>query len=451
MNGRGDEKLLAQPLERVQQQTDKVFESAKNISGQYPELLDESIEELRLALEELQVAEEELQQQNEELLIAREVADRERQRYLELFESAPDGYLVTDAQGVIQEANQVAARLLNIACAYLIGKPFVTFVPEELRREFRSVVNQLPKIRRVQEWEVQLQGRNGRLFNAALTVEAGHCPSTGQSLTLRWLIRDITARKQAEAQIQRLQIENLHLVEADRLKTQFMATMSHELRTPMNAILGFSDLLLRQFDPERQPQQRAMLECIFRNGKHLLGMIEEILDFSKLKENHLELKLEVLDLAQLVRATAEEIRPRAEEKYLRLEVETEQPNLAIVNDSMRLRQILINLLSNAIKFTDAGTVRVRVYELSRDRVAIAVSDTGIGIDPIDQAHIFQAFRQLNQSIVRRHSGTGLGLSITAALVQVMQGKITVESQLGEGSTFQVELPRRVSLVNRLLS
>ncbi|HEY9750886.1 MAG TPA: ATP-binding protein, partial [Allocoleopsis sp.] len=103
------------------------------------------------------------------------------------------------------------------------------------------------------------------------------------------------------------------------------------------------------------------------------------------------------------------------------------------------------LLSNAIKFTDTGGVRVQVYELSKDWVGIAVSDTGIGIDPTDQTHIFQAFRQLNQSLVRRHGGTGLGLSITDALVKLMQGKITVESQPGQGSTFRVELPRRVSL------
>ncbi|HEY9860011.1 MAG TPA: ATP-binding protein, partial [Candidatus Obscuribacterales bacterium] len=329
---------------------------------------------------------------------------------------------------------------------YLIGKPFATFVPEESRRGFRSVVNQLPQISRVQEWEVQLRSRGDKLFNAALTVEVARCQLTNQTITLRWLVRDITTRKQAEAQIQQLQLQNLHLVEADRLKTQIMATMSHELRTPMNAILGFSDLLLRQSDPEQQRQQRAMLECIFRNGKNLLGLIEEILDFSKLKENHLELKLEVLDLAQLVQATSDEMRSLAREKNLQLEVHLAQPNIAIINDSARLRQILINLISNAVKFTDVGTIRVEAYEVSKERVAIAVSDTGIGIDPIEQANIFQAFRQIDQTIIRRHGGTGLGLSITDSLVRLMQGKIVVESQLGEGSTFRIELPRRVSLI-----
>lgn len=443
MDIRCDGRRLTQQLQIVQQQTEKVFDNAKTVSEQYPDLLNESLEELQLALEELHVAEEELRQRNEELVKARESAELERQRYLELFESAPDGYLVTDSQGVIQEANRVVAQLFNIKRSYLIGKPLVTFVPEEFQRGFRSVVNQLPQISRVQEWEVQLEGRGGKFFNAALTVEVWRCRSTGQAIALRWLIRDITARKQAEAQIQQLQLENLQLVEADRLKTQFMATMSHELRTPMNAILGFSDLLLRQFDPEQQRQQRAMLECIFRNGKHLLSMIEEILDFSKLKENYLELKLEVLDLAQLVQTTSEEMRPLAAEKHLRLEIDVPQSGIAIVNDSARLRQILINLLSNAIKFTDAGSVWVEVYELSKEQVAIAISDTGIGIAPRDQAYIFQAFRQINQTIVRRHGGTGLGLSITDALVRLMQGKIMVESQPGKGSTFRVELPRRV--------
>ncbi|MBW4491451.1 MAG: PAS domain S-box protein [Trichocoleus desertorum ATA4-8-CV12] len=438
--------MLGQQLDRIHQQTKKLFETAKNYSGKYPELLSESLEELQVTLEELHVAEEELRQQNEELYRTQIAVELERQRYVELFESAPDGYLVTDAQGVIQEANQAAMKLFNIGRVYLIGKPLATFVPEDSRREFRSVVNQLSKISRVQEWEVQLQGRGDRFFNAALTVEVGRCHSTGQAIALRWLIRDITTRKQAEAQIQQLQLQNLHLAETDRLKTQFMATISHELRTPMNAILGFSDLLLRQSDPEKQRQQRAMLECIFRNGKHLLSMIEEILDFSKLKENHLEMKLEVLDLGQLVQAASEQMRSLAMEKRLGLEVHLAQPSIAIVNDSSRLRQVLINLISNAIKFTDAGTIRVEAYELSKEQVAIAVSDTGIGIDPVDQVNIFQAFRQIDQTIIRRHSGTGLGLSITDSLVKLMQGRIVVESQLGQGSTFRVELPRRVSLL-----
>ncbi|MBD2097309.1 PAS domain S-box protein [Trichocoleus sp. FACHB-591] len=445
MNAKCNESMLAQRLEVVTQHAEKLVDKAQNLLEQHPEILIECLTELQLALEELRVAEEELCQQNEELQIARAVIEIERQRYLDLFESAPDGYLVTDLYGVVQEANQAAARLLNIDPMYLVGKPIASFVPEEARRGFRSVVNQLPQISRVQEWEVQLQGWRADRFDAALTVEAARCPSDGKAIALRWLVRDITSRKQAEAKIQQLQMQNLHLVEADRLKSQFMATMSHELRTPMNAILGFSDLLLRQFDPGQQRQQRAMLECIFRNGKHLLDMIEEILDFSKLEENHLTLKLEVLDLAQLVQAIAAEMSALAEEKHLKFKVHVAQPNIAIVNDSGRLRQILINLVSNAIKFTDSGSVYLEVHELSREQIVITVSDTGMGIDPVNQAHIFEAFRQLDQSIARRHNGTGLGLSITNALVQLMQGQITVESQIGRGSTFRVELPRRLSL------
>lgn len=445
MNAKHNGGMLTQHMEAVAQRAEQLFSSAEALCGQNPELLNECLEELQLALEELHVTEEELRQQNEELLMARETIELERQRYVELFESAPDGYLVTDLCGTVQEANQVAARLLNIDPKYLVGKPLASFIPEDFRRGFRSVVNQLPQISRVQEWEVQIKGWTGGVFNAALTVEVARCSVDNKAIALRWLVRDITARKQAEAQIQELQLQNLHLVEADRLKSQFMSTMSHELRTPMNAILGFSDLLLRQFDPEEHQQQRAMLECIFRNGKHLLSMIEEILDFSKLKENHLELKLEVLDLGQLVHATSEEMRALATEKNLQLEVHLPQTSIAIINDSSRLRQILINLIANAIKFTDTGTVWVEAYEVSKDQVAIAVSDTGIGIDPIDQAYIFQAFRQINQTIVRRHNGTGLGLSIADSLVRLMRGKITVDSQLGKGATFRIELPRRVSL------
>ncbi|KAM3115995.1 ATP-binding protein [Phormidesmis sp. 146-33] len=242
-----------------------------------------------------------------------------------------------------------------------------------------------------------------------------------------------------ENQRQQIQLQNLKLVEAAQLKSQFIATMSHELRTPMNAIMGFSQLLLRQ--RQLSPAQVEMVDRILNNGKNLLALINDILDLSKIEAGRLELKLERLSLPELIIATTSELRSLAQQKNLALETELHLTNSWIINDSSRLRQILVNLISNAIKFTDVGTVRVEVSEVENQQVAIVVQDTGIGIAPENIAKIFEEFKQLDQTITRRHPGTGLGLAITKWLVQMMKGSIFVESQLGVGTTFKVQLPR----------
>jgi signal transduction histidine kinase len=249
--------------------------------------------------------------------------------------------------------------------------------------------------------------------------------------------------QELEIQRQQVQLQNLQLMEAARLKSQFLATMSHELRTPMNAVIGFSQLLLRQRQDSLTPQQGDMLQRILNNGKHLLALINEILDLSKIEAGRLELKLEAFNLERLVRATTDELRSLADEKHLALHVYTDLPNPNVINDSVRLRQILSNLLSNAIKFTESGSVQVEVKEISTDRLLLAVKDTGIGIAQDELEHIFEEFRQIDQTTTRKYSGTGLGLAITKSLVQLMQGIITVESQVSQGSTFYIELPRVV--------
>ncbi|MBD2065510.1 ATP-binding protein [Funiculus sociatus GB2-A5] len=440
------------------QQMKKVYNRAGNLyqrAGEshvieYPALLVDSLEELRTSLEELRVAEEELRQQNEELQSTRETVEAERQRYQELFEFAPDGYLVTDADGTIREANRAAADLLGIAHNYLMGKPLIIFISQEERRAFRTKLLRLREGGSEREWEVVVKPRRDNCFHAALTV-ASVRDRQDKVVSLRWIMRDITARKEAEEKIRTYHLQNLQLQEASRLKSQFLALMSHELRTPMNAIIGFSQLLLRQRNHHLPPSQANMVERILNSGKHLLKMIEEILDFSKLEAGRLDLDLAEFNVAALVMETVEELRCLAEQKQLELNIQCCLDNPCVVNDKARLRQVLINLISNAIKFTDSGSISLEAQELSDNRVAIAVKDTGIGIDQSDLQQIFQEFRQLNQSLTRDKGGTGLGLAISDRLVRMMQGKIKVESQLGEGSTFQVELPRQIPVELEVLS
>lgn len=439
MSAHGSENLFTHRIETTHHRAEDLFRAAREAPWPEPQLVFNCLEELREALEELHIAEEELYQRNEQLIQARQAAEAERQRYQELFEFAPDGYLVTDIYGTVQEANRAATQLLNIDQKHLIGKPVVCFVSDYSRRKFRWVLNHLLTTHRIQEWEVQLNRCGEESFDAALTVEAVRDGS--QVVALRWLLRDITARKQAEKQLHQVELQNLQLIEADRVKTQFIATLSHELRTPMTAILGFSELLLRQFHRHEHWQYMNMLERILRNGRQLLVMIEEMLDFSRLQANRLDLQLQTFDLAELATETIANVQSLTNQKALTIRTYLTQPSILVTNDRDRVRQILMNLLSNAIKFTETGCITLEVWDLPESRIAIVVRDSGIGIAPENQTRIFQDFWQVDQTTTRPYGGTGLGLAIAHALVRLMRGTISVESQLGEGSTFRVELPR----------
>jgi signal transduction histidine kinase len=249
--------------------------------------------------------------------------------------------------------------------------------------------------------------------------------------------------KELERQQRQIKLQNVKLLEAARLKSQFIATMSHELRTPMNAIIGFSQLLLRQVRNILKPQQVQMLERILSNGKALLALINDILDLSKMEAGRLELRLEQCNLKAVISNTVEELRSLAEEKEISLKFTCELKNPLITNDSNRLRQVIVNLLSNAIKFTEEGSVTVSASELEDNWLKITVQDTGIGMTKEQTSQIFEAFRQVDQTLTRKYQGTGLGLAITDSLVELMGGKITVSSKINRGSKFEVKIPRYV--------
>ena len=253
--------------------------------------------------------------------------------------------------------------------------------------------------------------------------------------------------QELERQQQQIKLQNIQLQEAYNLKSEFLATMSHELRTPMNAIMGFSQLLLRQYPDPLSLQQQNLIQRIFNNSKNLLDMINEMLDFSKIEAGKLNLNLQKFDLNNLISLTVEELRSLALQKQLNLVTDIKLTDRFLVQDSNFIKRTLINLLSNAIKFTEKGEVTVKAWEIDELCIALAVTDTGVGIAPEDLDKIFQAFRQVDQSFTRQHAGTGLGLAITDSLVKMIGGKISVQSELGRGSTFTVEIPRKYDAKN----
>jgi signal transduction histidine kinase len=229
------------------------------------------------------------------------------------------------------------------------------------------------------------------------------------------------------------------LRELDRSKRRFLTNMSHELRTPLTNIIGFSQLMLKGIDGPLTEQQRTDLEIIHHNGRHLLGLINDLLDISQIEAGLMELEFREVDLADLIRsvmATASAL-VRGKEVVLREEV---APDLPVVRaDPVRIRQVLLRLLANAAKFTERGEIGVRAWA-DAERVYVSVSDTGIGIPPADRERIFERFEQGVLESGRRPDGAGLGLALSREFVEMHGGEIWVESEVGKGSTFTFSLP-----------
>lgn len=231
--------------------------------------------------------------------------------------------------------------------------------------------------------------------------------------------------------------------EADRLKTQFLANMSHELRTPLNSIIGFSRVILKGIDGPINQTQKEDLEAIYNAGQHLLGLINDILDVSKIEAGRMELTFTEVDLREIIRGVMSTAVGLVKDKPIELVSDIPEHLPSVQADKMRLRQILLNLVSNAAKFTNEGQIGVSANVIDqgdREEVVVAVFDTGPGITPEDQEKLFEPFSQVDASSTRRTGGTGLGLSICRHLVELHGGRIWVESELDEGSTFAFTIP-----------
>jgi adenylate cyclase len=239
-----------------------------------------------------------------------------------------------------------------------------------------------------------------------------------------------------------IQDKSRQLQLASEHKSQFVASMSHELRTPLNAIIGLTEMMVA--NAARFGTEKALepLQRVNRAGNHLLGLINQVLDLSKIEAGKLELNPQSVELAPLIDEVIGTARQLAEQNRNRLVVDAQQNLGSLTVDPMRLRQILLNLLSNACKFTKEGEVKLRARRLAngRDWIELAVADSGIGMTPEQQAKLFEEFTQADASTAQRFGGTGLGLAITRKLARMMGGDVTVASEPGKGSIFTVRLP-----------
>jgi len=239
-----------------------------------------------------------------------------------------------------------------------------------------------------------------------------------------------------------IQDKNRQLAEASEHKSQFVSSMSHELRTPLNAIIGLTDMLVTNAARFGTEKAQEPLQRVNRAGTHLLGLINQVLDLSKIEAGKLELNPQTVQLAPLINEVIGTAGQLAEQNKNRLVVDAQENLGALTVDPMRLRQILLNLLSNACKFTKEGEVRLRARRVAngRDWIELAVADTGIGMTPEQQTKLFEEFSQADATTAQKFGGTGLGLAITRKLARMMGGDVTVTSEPGKGSVFTVRLP-----------
>jgi signal transduction histidine kinase len=228
--------------------------------------------------------------------------------------------------------------------------------------------------------------------------------------------------------------------EANRAKSDFLAMMSHELRTPLTAIIGFGDLLYEGISGPLGELPRSQVGRIRQGARHLLALIEDILAYSRIEAGKQEISIEMVNVGDLAQETAAVVEPLATKKRLALRVNVPEVRVAIATDARKLRQILLNLLGNAVKFTERGEVVLTVERDAAGGVAFRVRDTGGGIAPTHLERIFQPFEQVDTSLANRHQGTGLGLGLSRKLAHLLGGELSVESQLGIGSTFTLLLP-----------
>lgn len=355
------------------------------------------------------------------------VRKKAEEQFRLVVESAPNAMVLVNAEGLIKLVNKATESLFGYDREELIGREVEILIPNRFRNPhpgFRRAFFAMPQTRSMGAGrDLFAVRKNGTEF----LVEIGLNPiESGDGNMVLASVIDITERK---------------LQESYRLKSEFLASMSHELRTPMNAVLGFSELLLDKKVGELNPKQIEYLKDIHASGSHLLQLINNVLDLAKIESGKVELRPEPFDLTEAIKGVLKVVMPIAEKKRVKLlpKLSTEVGEVCL--DQNKFRQILYNLFSNAIKFTPSGgSVTIQLSMQEKGFFRLDIIDTGIGISMEDQKKLFVPFVQLDSGTTKQHEGSGLGLALTKNIIELHKGKIMVSSEVGKGSMFTVNMP-----------
>jgi PAS domain S-box-containing protein len=376
-----------------------------------------------------------------------------------LIESNVDALMTTDPRGIITDVNKQTEALTGCTRDELIGAPFKNYFTDPDRAE--AGINRVLNEGTVRNFELTARARNGQLTVVSYNATTFH----DRDRILQGVFaaaRDVTELKRFE---QTLQQKNIELEAASRMKSEFLANMSHELRTPLNAIIGFSEVLRDGLVGDMTDQQREFIGDICGSGKHLLSLINDILDLSKVEAGKMTLDLEPVEVSSFLENSLSIIREKASARRIRV-VMDEAPDVGTIQaDARKVKQILYNLLSNAVKFTEGGEVTLKACRVPRAIVGapsgawqcrsvaladsefsefleVSVTDSGIGISGDGLERLFQPFSQVDSGLARKFEGTGLGLAMVKLLAELHGGTVAVASAVGRGSRFTVWLPVR---------
>ena len=397
---------------------------------------------------------EQAQQEITERRQAEEKLRASEEQYRRIVETSQEGVFVFDANWQLSFANAQFQQILGYAPGELLGKPIDDIILQE-----DKTAHEKRKARQMAGIKGVYENAYRRKDGTAVWLQISISPliEKGKLVGSFGMATDITERKLAEEQLLTLnaQLEervrertlelhqtNIELEDANRAKDEFLAMMSHELRTPLNSILGLSESLLEQRRDPLSDYQQKSLEIVQASGQHLLELINDILDLSKLDAGKFDIYPQVVEVASLCQSSLTFVKQQAIQKSILLACQEDEAVSKIYADPRRLKQILVNLLTNAVKFTpEHGTVTLQIHaDAARNRIQFSVIDTGIGIAAESMNRLFQPFVQVDSSLNRQFEGTGLGLVLVQKLIDLHGGSVEVESEVGRGSRFTINLP-----------
>lgn len=373
-----------------------------------------------------------------------------------IVDAAADSIISVSADGQIMSFNPASEKIFGYMAKEVIGREINILIPPNTQNEHSEYLRHYLSTRKSSVVygvmrEIPAVRKNGETFFLELAISE---LDFGYERMFIMVSRDISRRKEIEQALEKAHDE---AVEANQVKSEFLAGISHELRTPLNAIIGFSDMLLKEIDGPMNDEQKNSVQFIFKSGKNLLALINDILDMSKIQAGKMEVTLEKVDIRAVIEDSLENVSILFKEKGLQLKMDATSELPEIQADPMRVQQIMLNLLSNAAKFTDEGIVRVRCNQikigdpgLPEDKtiglpvgsqwIMIAVQDNGVGIANSNIPKVFEEFRQVEGGVSRRQGGTGLGVPISKRFVELHGGRMWLTSEEGHGTTFYFILP-----------